>query len=130
MSQLFEEEKIERVVHLAAQAGVRHSLEEPFAYVDANVTGFLTVLEGCRHHDVEHLVYASTSSVYGLNTPVPISVARMSPKEHPTHPEFSRRNCPPTRSPPPPWKPPLKSARIRSESQRDFGRGSVRLPRF
>ena len=62
------------VVHLAAQAGVRYSLENPHAYVDANLVGFLNVLEGCRHHGVAHLVYASSSSVYGANTQMPFSV--------------------------------------------------------
>lgn len=63
----------DRVVHLAAQPGVRHSLDHPHAYVDSNVTAFLNVLEGCRHHPVRHLVYASSSSVYGGNTKVPFS---------------------------------------------------------
>ena len=67
MEALFRAEKFQRVVHLAAQAGVRYSLQNPHAYVQSNVTGFLHVLEGCRHHGVEHLVYASTSSVYGAN---------------------------------------------------------------
>jgi UDP-glucuronate 4-epimerase len=62
------------VVHLAAQAGVRYSLQNPHAYVDANLVGFVNVLEGCRHHGVEHLVYASSSSVYGANTRLPFSV--------------------------------------------------------
>jgi UDP-glucuronate 4-epimerase len=62
------------VVHLAAQAGVRYSLQNPHAYADANLVGFLDVLEGCRHHEVSHLVYASTSSVYGANTKMPFSV--------------------------------------------------------
>ncbi len=62
-----------RVVHLAAQAGVRYAAENPHIYVSSNVTGFLHILEGCRHHDVEHLVYASTSSVYGANTHMPFS---------------------------------------------------------
>jgi UDP-glucuronate 4-epimerase len=64
----------DRVVHLAAQAGVRYSLENPRAYTDSNVTGFINVLEGCRNHHVDHLVYASTSSVYGANTTMPFSV--------------------------------------------------------
>lgn len=81
MAKLFAEEGIERVVHLAAQAGVRYSIEDPFAYVDSNITGFLTVLEGCRHHGVEHLVYASTSSAYGANTRIPFSVTE--PADHP-----------------------------------------------
>jgi len=71
---LFAHEKFPRVVHLAAQAGVRYSLENPHAYMTSNVTGTLNVLEGCRHTDVEHLVYASTSSVYGANTNMPFSV--------------------------------------------------------
>lgn len=71
---LFAHEKFHRVVHLAAQAGVRYSLENPHAYIDSNVTGTLNVLEGCRHHGVEHLVFASTSSVYGLNTNMPFTV--------------------------------------------------------
>ncbi len=74
IAELFKSENFERVVHLGAQAGVRYSIENPFAYVDSNVLGTLTVLEGCRHNDVEHLVYASTSSVYGANTKMPFSV--------------------------------------------------------
>jgi len=74
MAELFAAERFDRVVHLAAQAGVRHSIEAPFTYTDSNVTGTLTVLEGCRHNDVEHLVFASTSSVYGANTRMPFSV--------------------------------------------------------
>ena len=76
MAALFARERFERVVHLAAQAGVRYSLENPHAYVASNVTGTLNVLEGCRHTDVGHLVYASTSSVYGANTNMPFSVHR------------------------------------------------------
>ncbi|MDX1252543.1 MAG: NAD-dependent epimerase [Gammaproteobacteria bacterium] len=64
----------QRVVNLAAQAGVRYSLTNPHAYVDSNLVGFLNILEGCRHHNVEHLVYASSSSVYGANTKMPFSV--------------------------------------------------------
>ncbi|MCH2145951.1 MAG: NAD-dependent epimerase [Phycisphaerales bacterium] len=75
MAALFANERIDRVIHLAAQAGVRYSLENPFAYVDSNITGFLTILEGCRHNDVEHLVYASSSSVYGGNRSLPFSVS-------------------------------------------------------
>jgi UDP-glucuronate 4-epimerase len=73
MRALFDQERFDRVIHLAAQAGVRYSLENPEAYVDSNVVGFLTILEGCRHHHVPHLVYASTSSVYGANTHQPFS---------------------------------------------------------
>ena len=76
MQEVFQREKFERVVHLAAQAGVRYSLENPHAYVHSNVTGFLQVIEGCRRNDVEHLVYASTSSVYGANTRMPFSEAQ------------------------------------------------------
>src|SRR5579862_7211354 len=74
MASLFAREKFPRVIHLAAQAGVRYSLEAPHAYVDSNVTGTLNILEGCRHNAVGHLVYASTSSVYGANTRMPFSV--------------------------------------------------------
>lgn len=74
MEGLFGRTKFERVVHLAAQAGVRYSLENPHAYVDSNVVGTLHVLEGCRNQQLEHLVYASTSSVYGANTNMPFSV--------------------------------------------------------
>jgi len=73
MQRLFAEERFDRVVHLAAQAGVRYSLENPHAYIDSNVVGFMNVLEGCRHHQVKHLVYASSSSVYGGNTRMPFS---------------------------------------------------------
>jgi UDP-glucuronate 4-epimerase len=71
---LFATKRFEAVIHLAAQAGVRYSLENPHAYIDSNIVGFLNVLEGCRHHGVKHLVYASSSSVYGLNTKMPFSV--------------------------------------------------------
>jgi UDP-glucuronate 4-epimerase len=74
MEALFAGGRIGRVVHLAAQAGVRYSVENPHAYADSNLTGTLHVLEGCRHHGVEHLVFASTSSVYGANTKMPFSV--------------------------------------------------------
>lgn len=74
IADLFATEKFDGVIHMAAQAGVRHSLNAPFDYVDSNVTGFLTILEGCRHNDVKHLVYASTSSVYGANTNMPFTV--------------------------------------------------------
>ena len=74
MEALFEEHKPQRVVNLAAQAGVRYSLENPLAYIDSNLVGFGHILEGCRNHDVEHLVYASSSSVYGANVSMPFSV--------------------------------------------------------
>ncbi len=81
VAELFAREEFQRVVHLAAQAGVRYSLEEPHTYVRSNVVGTLNVLEGCRHHGVEHLVYASTSSVYGANTDMPFSEHRIA--DHP-----------------------------------------------
>ena len=71
---LFKTHKIDRVVHLAAQVGVRYSLENPHAYVDANLIGFMNILECCRHHDVDHLVYASSSSIYGANESLPFHV--------------------------------------------------------
>lgn len=74
MRDLFEEYPITRVVHLAAQAGVRYSLVNPHAYTDSNIEGFMSILEGCRHRKVEHLVYASSSSVYGGNTRMPFSI--------------------------------------------------------
>lgn len=74
MSDLFAAERFDRVVHLAAQAGVRNSIENPHIYVESNVTGFLHVIEGCRHNRVEHLIYASTSSAYGANTRMPFTV--------------------------------------------------------
>ncbi|MCF7977848.1 MAG: NAD-dependent epimerase [Chromatiaceae bacterium] len=74
IARAFAEHKPERVVNLAAQAGVRYSIENPLAYVDTNLVGFAHILEGCRHHGVEHLVYASSSSVYGANTSMPFSV--------------------------------------------------------
>jgi len=73
MEGLFAQHKPQRVVHLAAQAGVRYSLTNPNVYTESNITGFLNILEGCRHHGVEHLVYASSSSVYGANTKQPFS---------------------------------------------------------
>lgn len=73
MAALFADEKFDRVIHLAAQAGVRYSLENPHAYADANLIGHLNVLEGCRHNKVQHLLYASSSSVYGLNRKMPFS---------------------------------------------------------
>jgi len=74
MAALFEEHKPQGVVNLAAQAGVRYSLENPLSYIDSNLVGFGHILEGCRHNEVEHLVYASSSSVYGANTQMPFSV--------------------------------------------------------
>jgi len=71
---LFEEEKFDYVVHLASQAGVRYSLTEPQKYIDSNITGFLNILECCRNYPVKHLVFASSSSVYGLNSKIPFSV--------------------------------------------------------
>ena len=81
MAALFAAEKFERVVHLGAQAGVRYSLEDPHSYIASNVLGTLNVLEGCRHHGVGHLVYASTSSVYGASTRLPFTVHE--PAAHP-----------------------------------------------
>ena len=74
MEKLFAKEKFDKVVHLGAQAGVRYSIENPHSYIDSNVVGTLHVLEGCRHNDVEHLVFASSSSVYGANTTMPFSI--------------------------------------------------------
>ncbi len=74
IAKLFEEEKFDIVVNLAAQAGVRYSLINPYSYIDSNVSGFLNILEGCRNHRVKHLVFASSSSVYGANTKMPFSV--------------------------------------------------------
>ena len=70
---LFENEKFTHVIHLAAQAGVRYSLENPHTYIQANIVGFLHILEGCRHHNIKHLMYASSSSVYGANVKQPFS---------------------------------------------------------
>ena len=74
MEKLFASEKFDKVVHLAAQAGVRYSIENPHSYIESNIVGTLHVLEGCRHNDVKHLVYASSSSVYGANTAMPFSI--------------------------------------------------------
>lgn len=71
VAELFANENFNRVIHLAAQAGVRYSIDNPMAYADSNLVGHLTILEGCRHHEIEHLVYASSSSVYGLNNKTP-----------------------------------------------------------
>ncbi len=74
MEGLFNTHKFTHVIHLAAQAGVRYSIENPHAYVDSNIVGFMNILEGCRHHNVQHLCYASSSSVYGANKKMPFSV--------------------------------------------------------
>jgi len=74
LTETFARRRPQRVVNLAAQAGVRYSIQNPYAYVDSNVVGFINLLEACRHHRIEHLVYASTSSVYGANTRMPFSV--------------------------------------------------------
>jgi len=81
LDECFKTHQPERVVNLAAQAGVRYSIENPMAYISSNVTGFAHILEACRHNDVEHLVYASSSSVYGANTNIPFSV--QSSVDHP-----------------------------------------------
>ncbi|MFO7825993.1 MAG: GDP-mannose 4,6-dehydratase, partial [Cyclobacterium sp.] len=73
---LFEEQKIDKVVNLAAQAGVRYSLTNPEAYIQANIVGFLNILEACRHFEIKHLAYASSSSVYGTNTQMPFSTSQ------------------------------------------------------
>jgi UDP-glucuronate 4-epimerase len=75
VAQLFDEGQFQRVIHLGAQAGVRYSLDNPHAYADANLIGHLNILEGCRHHQIEHLLYASSSSVYGLNRKTPFSTS-------------------------------------------------------
>jgi UDP-glucuronate 4-epimerase len=72
---LFERERFDAVCHLAAQAGVRHSIKNPYAYIDSNITGFVNILESCRHNTVRHLVFASSSSVYGLNVKMPFSTS-------------------------------------------------------
>lgn len=74
MAGLFAGERFDSVVNLAAQAGVRYSIQNPYAYIDSNISGFINILEGCRHNKVKHLVYASSSSVYGANTAMPFSV--------------------------------------------------------
>ena len=74
VEELFVREKFQRVMHLAAQAGVRYSITNPHAYIDSNIIGFMNILEGCRHNAVEHLAYASSSSVYGANTNMPFSI--------------------------------------------------------
>jgi len=74
INSIFKEYKVQKVVNLAAQAGVRYSIENPWSYLNSNLTGFLSIIEACRHNKVEHLVYASSSSVYGANTSLPFSV--------------------------------------------------------
>ncbi len=74
LQELFDTEKFDQVIHLAAQPGVRYSLKYPEAYIESNIVGFLNILEACRHHDIKHLVFASSSSVYGLNEKMPLSV--------------------------------------------------------
>lgn len=73
--QLFKNEKFDKVVNLAAQAGVRYSIENPFAYIESNIVGFINILEACRHNNIKHLIYASSSSVYGNNTKMPLSTS-------------------------------------------------------
>ena len=75
IAKLFATQKFQRVIHLAAQAGVRYSIDNPMTYADGNLVGHLTILEGCRHHNIEHLVYASSSSVYGLNNKIPFATS-------------------------------------------------------
>jgi len=74
IEKFFAEQKIDRVVHLAAQAGVRYSIENPHSYIESNIVGTMNILEGCRHNNVQHLIYASSSSVYGANTSMPFSI--------------------------------------------------------
>ena len=74
IDECFESYRPTKVINLAAQAGVRYSMENPHAYIQSNIVGFTNILEGCRHHDIKHLVYASSSSVYGANTKMPFSV--------------------------------------------------------
>ena len=74
VTSVFADQQLDFIIHLAAQAGVRYSLENPHAYIDSNLVGFTNILEGCRHHKVKHLVYASSSSVYGANTKMPFSI--------------------------------------------------------
>ncbi|MGK7393162.1 MAG: NAD-dependent epimerase [Candidatus Cyclobacteriaceae bacterium M3_2C_046] len=81
LGKLFEQESFDYVINLAAQAGVRYSLKNPFTYVDSNIAGFLSILESCRYHNIKHLIYASSSSVYGLNTKIPFEESNAT--EHP-----------------------------------------------
>jgi len=82
MESLFEKEKFDYVIHLAAQAGVRHSLKDPFSYINSNIVGFMSILEACRKYPSKHLIYASSSSVYGLNKTIPFHENH--PVDHPT----------------------------------------------
>ena len=74
LKQIFHDNNFDAVINLAAQAGVRYSIENPMAYINTNIVGFANILEGCRHHNISHLVYASSSSVYGSNTSMPFSI--------------------------------------------------------
>ena len=74
MEEIFKKHRFQKVIHLAAQAGVRYSLKKPHAYINSNVVGFMNILEGCRHREVKHLIFASSSSVYGSNKKIPFSV--------------------------------------------------------
>src|SRR3954454_1518831 len=91
MAAIFSGEKPQRVIHLAAQAGVRYSLTNPHAYIDANIQGFLNILEGCRHNGVEHLAFASSSSVYGANTAQPFSEHQN--VDHPVSPYAAKKKA-------------------------------------
>ena len=73
IEKIFKNYQLHQVINLAAQAGVRYSIENPIAYIDSNIVGFINILEGCRHHKIKHLIYASSSSVYGSNTKMPFS---------------------------------------------------------
>ena len=112
MDTAFKNFKPQRVVHLAAQAGVRYSIENPYAYIESNIQGFINILENCRHNPIEHLVYASSSSVYGGNTKVPFSVG--DPVDHPIslYAATKRSNIFRPRKPStPPWSKPNKMRR-------------------
>ena len=93
MTKLFEKEKFDAVMHLAAQAGVRYSLENPHAYIDSNVVGFLNILEGCRHSGVKNLSYASSSSVYGLNQSQPFKTTAENYGNHHPPPPIPAKAC-------------------------------------
>ena len=104
MEELFADGQFDCVVNLAAQAGVRYSLKNPHAYIDSNVVGFLNVLEGCRHTGVKHLVYASSSSVYGANTRMPFLFTITSTIRYP----FTRRPKRPTSL----WRIPMRACTV------------------